>query len=306
MAPVAVQDVRYRSLSWAEANNTASVRAQWSRAISQKADYVQLVTWNDYSESTQIAPSQDHGSAFLDLTRYYTFVVPHGIAAGDHVGRHRAHPPHAVREREAVVLAVADGRPCARRHLDCGSRLWSRPSCRCPPQRRCRSPSAARPRASRRRRESPPTRCRWNWGPCRRRSSGRVRRRSPSPPRTRSCRRRMCRTCSTTPSAASLSRRFIAGRGARGSPRAPRPSFRAPRIDPAGVLPWVLDVVMLRRGTRQATRLLGEGHQSRQVCTPFPDEGRSRRRRANCSAVNVRVAVDGICRTMSPDAPVMR
>ena len=72
MSPVAVQDVRYRSLSWAEANNTASVRAQWSRAIAQKADYVQLVTWNDYSESTQIAPSQDHGSAFLDLTRYYT------------------------------------------------------------------------------------------------------------------------------------------------------------------------------------------------------------------------------------------
>jgi hypothetical protein len=72
MSPVAVQDVRYRSLSWAESNNTAAVRAQWSRAISQKADYVQLVTWNDYSESTQIAPSQDHGSAFLDLTRYYT------------------------------------------------------------------------------------------------------------------------------------------------------------------------------------------------------------------------------------------
>ncbi|WP_454602546.1 endo-1,3-alpha-glucanase family glycosylhydrolase [Microbacterium trichothecenolyticum] len=72
MAPVAVQDVRFNSLSWAEANNTASVRAQWNKAIAEKADYVQLVTWNDYSESTQIAPSQDHGSAFLDLTRYYT------------------------------------------------------------------------------------------------------------------------------------------------------------------------------------------------------------------------------------------
>jgi len=72
MSPVAVQDVRFNGVNWAEANNTSSVRAQWSRAISQKADYVQLVTWNDYSESTQIAPSQDHGSAFLDLTRYYT------------------------------------------------------------------------------------------------------------------------------------------------------------------------------------------------------------------------------------------
>jgi hypothetical protein len=72
MSPVAVQDVRFREVRWAEANNTASVRAQWTRAISQKADFVQLVTWNDYSESTQMAPSQDHGSAFLDLTRYYT------------------------------------------------------------------------------------------------------------------------------------------------------------------------------------------------------------------------------------------
>ncbi|WP_336646048.1 endo-1,3-alpha-glucanase family glycosylhydrolase [Microbacterium sp. USHLN186] len=72
MEPIAVQDVRFNASRWAESNNTAAVRAQWKRAIEENVDYVQLVTWNDYSESTQIAPSQAHGDSFLDLTRYYT------------------------------------------------------------------------------------------------------------------------------------------------------------------------------------------------------------------------------------------
>ena len=72
MAPVAVQDVRPRSYAYADAYNTSAVRAQWAKAIREKADYIQLVTWNDYSESTQIAPSVAHGDSFLDLTRYYT------------------------------------------------------------------------------------------------------------------------------------------------------------------------------------------------------------------------------------------
>ncbi|WP_206674191.1 endo-1,3-alpha-glucanase family glycosylhydrolase [Pseudactinotalea suaedae] len=71
MEPVAVQDIRYKDARWAEASNTAGVRAQWERAITQGADYVQIVTWNDYSESTQVAPSMAHGTAFLDLMRYY-------------------------------------------------------------------------------------------------------------------------------------------------------------------------------------------------------------------------------------------
>ncbi len=72
MEAVAVQDIRYKDGRWAEALNTTSYRTQWERAISQDVDYVQLVTWNDYSESTQIAPSMAHGTAFLDITAYYT------------------------------------------------------------------------------------------------------------------------------------------------------------------------------------------------------------------------------------------
>ncbi|MFJ4044379.1 glycoside hydrolase family 71 protein [Microbacterium sp. NPDC089987] len=80
MEPIAVQDVRFNASNWAESNNTATVRTQWQRAIEDKVDYVQLVTWNDYSESTQIAPSQAHGDSFLDLTRYYTSWFENGKA----------------------------------------------------------------------------------------------------------------------------------------------------------------------------------------------------------------------------------
>ncbi len=71
MAPIAVQDVRYRELRYGEAGNTETLRASWERALSDHADFAQLITWNDYSESTQFAPSQAHGKAFLDLNGYY-------------------------------------------------------------------------------------------------------------------------------------------------------------------------------------------------------------------------------------------
>lgn len=71
MAPVAVQDARPKSSLYAEAGNTETLRAMWQRAIDEDADMVQLVTWNDYSESTTFAPSVAHGSVFLDISGYY-------------------------------------------------------------------------------------------------------------------------------------------------------------------------------------------------------------------------------------------
>ncbi len=71
MAPVSVQDYRPRAGVFAESGNTDNLRASWRRAIDSGAQYVQLVTWNDYSESTQFAPSADHGDTFLDISRPY-------------------------------------------------------------------------------------------------------------------------------------------------------------------------------------------------------------------------------------------
>lgn len=71
LAPVALQDVRHVGMLYAEAGNTETLRASWDRAMADQAELVQLVTWNDYAESTQLAPSMAHGSSFLDVDGYY-------------------------------------------------------------------------------------------------------------------------------------------------------------------------------------------------------------------------------------------
>ncbi|MFD7631550.1 glycoside hydrolase family 71 protein [Streptomyces sp. NPDC059851] len=71
MQPVSVQDARPNQGVFDEAGNTATLRTTWTRAIEDGADWVQLTTWNDYSEGTQFAPSVHNGHAYLDLTSYY-------------------------------------------------------------------------------------------------------------------------------------------------------------------------------------------------------------------------------------------
>ncbi|WP_236242677.1 glycoside hydrolase family 71 protein [Streptomyces sp. CC228A] len=71
MQPVSVQDARPNQGVYDEAGNTAALRATWDRAIDSGADWVQLTTWNDYSEGTHFAPSVNNGHTYLDLTSYY-------------------------------------------------------------------------------------------------------------------------------------------------------------------------------------------------------------------------------------------
>jgi len=72
MTPVSPQDMRPRSSSYTETSNSESFRIMWQNAISGGADWVQLITWNDYSEASEIAPSTHTQYAFYDLTAYYT------------------------------------------------------------------------------------------------------------------------------------------------------------------------------------------------------------------------------------------
>lgn len=72
MQPVSVQDQRPRSGVYEESENTTNLRNTWEIAIRSQADWVQLVTWNDYAEGTQFAPSAKHGWSYLDITAYYT------------------------------------------------------------------------------------------------------------------------------------------------------------------------------------------------------------------------------------------
>jgi hypothetical protein len=71
MQPVSVQDVRPREGVFDEAEATTNLRTSWELAIAAQAELVQLVTWNDYAETTAFAPSERHGWAFLDVSAWY-------------------------------------------------------------------------------------------------------------------------------------------------------------------------------------------------------------------------------------------
>jgi hypothetical protein len=71
MQPVSVQDERPRSGLFDEAQNTTNLRDTWLSAINGDADWVQLTTWNDYTEGTAFAPSVHHGWSYLDISSYY-------------------------------------------------------------------------------------------------------------------------------------------------------------------------------------------------------------------------------------------
>ncbi len=71
MQPVSVQDERPREGIFDEALNTLNLRNTWQLARDSGAQLVQIPTWNDYAEGSQIAPSGENGSAWLDLNSYY-------------------------------------------------------------------------------------------------------------------------------------------------------------------------------------------------------------------------------------------
>ena len=71
MQPIATQDDRpAASLVW-EAGNTQLLRTLWSQAIEAKYPYAHLITWNDYGEGTEFAPSSGSQFVFYDLSAYY-------------------------------------------------------------------------------------------------------------------------------------------------------------------------------------------------------------------------------------------
>lgn len=77
MMPVDPQQFRPKGFQYWEAGNSAAFRAAWNASISGDADWVQLVTWNDFSESSEVEPATDTtlnrtmGTGFYNLTGYY-------------------------------------------------------------------------------------------------------------------------------------------------------------------------------------------------------------------------------------------
>lgn len=77
MMPVDPQQFRPKDGIFVEAGNSDTFRSAWMSAIDGGADWVQIVTWSDFSESSQIEPytdaslRRDIGTGFYDLNAYY-------------------------------------------------------------------------------------------------------------------------------------------------------------------------------------------------------------------------------------------
>jgi Glycosyl hydrolase family 71 len=77
MMPVDPQQFRPKDFLFWEASNSAAFRSAWNGSIQGDADWVQLVTWNDYSESSAVAPTTDAtlqrsiGTGYYNLNGYY-------------------------------------------------------------------------------------------------------------------------------------------------------------------------------------------------------------------------------------------
>jgi hypothetical protein len=77
MMPVDPQQYRPKGSIYWEAGNSAAFRNGWMSAINGNADWVQIVTWSDFSESSQIEPYTDAslrpdiGTGFYDLNAFY-------------------------------------------------------------------------------------------------------------------------------------------------------------------------------------------------------------------------------------------
>ena len=58
-----------------ESHNTLVMRSMWERVVENKDQFVNLMTWNDYSENTHIRPSQQTASLFGLICKYYSNIL---------------------------------------------------------------------------------------------------------------------------------------------------------------------------------------------------------------------------------------
>ncbi|MBI3631033.1 MAG: hypothetical protein HY221_01735 [Candidatus Sungbacteria bacterium] len=76
MAGIGIQGYRPKYYIYWESEGSTAYRNGWIGAIAGSANWVQLTTWNDFSESTQVAPYTDKsgtaGTGYFNLTGYYS------------------------------------------------------------------------------------------------------------------------------------------------------------------------------------------------------------------------------------------
>jgi hypothetical protein len=80
MQPVAFQDNRPQAGTYEESLNGVTNRNAWLIATKEGAEWANLITWNDYAETTAIAPSSKHGWRILDMDAYRIAIYKYGAA----------------------------------------------------------------------------------------------------------------------------------------------------------------------------------------------------------------------------------
>jgi hypothetical protein len=71
LATAAFEDIRIYDGRYWEARGSAALRAMMEKSIEGNAEWIGLVTWNDYTESW-IGPSRERGTAVGDVLAYYS------------------------------------------------------------------------------------------------------------------------------------------------------------------------------------------------------------------------------------------
>lgn len=110
-APVCPQDVRPKGGVFGEAANSRLFRDGWMAAINGHADAVQLITWNDYSESSAVRPSTLIQYSFYDLAAFYIAWFKTGRAPP--VTKDVLYYFHRVQPTDGAGLGMSQARPFA-------------------------------------------------------------------------------------------------------------------------------------------------------------------------------------------------
>ena len=84
---VTPQYFRPNAKLYIEYNNSETYRKDWERLISNDVDWINVATWNDYSECTEISPSTGIGTSLFELTGYYASWFKTGVQPTIHKDR---------------------------------------------------------------------------------------------------------------------------------------------------------------------------------------------------------------------------
>jgi hypothetical protein len=115
MQPVSLQDERPYASIYNEADNSENLRVTWTAAIAG-ADWVQIPTWNDYSEGAEVAPSTGTNWSPLDISAYYLVQFKLGMAPPIvrdvlYVSHRGQQAGATVTNETAPMVLVANGSP---------------------------------------------------------------------------------------------------------------------------------------------------------------------------------------------------